>query len=73
MDDHRTRSEILQRNERTKALSNIGINIGTGLLAAGAVRLYFGTVDGHAIFWLIVGALLIWTGVAVLALLEAEV
>ena len=70
--DHKTRSEILQRNERTKLLSGLSSNFGTALIIAGAGRSFFQGIDFHAILWFIIGAVLIWTGWAVLTLLESE-
>lgn len=67
-----TRSEILQRNERIKALSGLCKTFGTALVIAGAGRWFYTRVDGYTIFWLVTGAVLIWSGLHILTLLEAE-
>lgn len=72
MDDCRIRSETLRRNEQIKARSNVATNIGTGLLAASAGRWFFESLDEHVIYWFVLGSMLIWGGIAHLALLEAE-
>jgi len=49
----KSRSEILQRNEQIKAASTLGLNLGTGLVAAGSARWFFDRFDEHVIFWLL--------------------
>lgn len=70
--DHTSRSQRLQRNEQVKAVSNLAANGGLALFAAGLGRWFFGTLDEHAMLWLLDGAAIIWAGVMVLTLLEAE-
>jgi hypothetical protein len=68
----RSRSELLQRNEQIKAMSTLGMNLGTALLIAGSGRWFFERFDEHVIFWLALGAVVIGVGVKGLVLLEAE-
>ena len=70
--DEKSRSELLQRNEQVKALSTLGMNLGTDLVVAGSGRWFFERFDEHVIFWLLLGAGVIWLGVKGLTLLEAE-
>lgn len=70
--DHVSRSLRLQRNEQVKAVSALAGNGGLALFAAGLGRWFFMTLDEHAILWLLDGAVIIWVGVMVLTLLEAE-
>lgn len=70
--DHRTRSEVLQRNEQIKAVSTLLTNFGSALGAAGAARWALQAFDDQVVLWILSGAALIWTGVKLLTLLEAE-
>jgi hypothetical protein len=70
--EERSRSQLLQRNEQIKALSTLGMNLGTGLTIAGSGRWFFERFDEHVIFWLTLGSVVIWLGVKGLTLLEAE-
>jgi hypothetical protein len=70
--EERSRSQLLQRNEQIKALSTLGMNLGTGLLVAGSGRWFFEVLDEYAMLWLLAGTALIWLGVYALTLLEAE-
>jgi hypothetical protein len=67
-----TRSELLQRNEQIKSVSGLCTTFGTGLVIAGAGRWFYTGVDGYTIFWLVIGPVVIWSGLHVLTLLEAE-
>lgn len=67
-----TRSEILRDNERIKAISGLCVNVGTALVIAGAGRWFYTAVDAYTILWLLVGPVIVWTGLHVLTLLEAE-
>jgi len=67
-----TKAEILQWNERVKAVSGLCINVGTALLVAGAARWFYTVVDIYTILWLIVGPVVIWSGLHALTLLESE-
>lgn len=67
-----TRSEILQRNEQIKSLSNFGSNAGLALLAAASARWFNVRLDGYVIFWAIAGLALIWSAVHFLTLLETD-
>ncbi len=71
--DEMSRSEILQRNEQVKAASNLAGNAGLALAAAGSGRWFIEGVDENAMFWLLAGAGLMWAGVKVLTLLDAEI
>lgn len=68
----RSRSQLLQRNEQIRALSTLGMNLGTALLIAGSGRWFFDRFDEHVIFWLALGSVVIGVGVKGLVLLEAE-
>ena len=68
----RSRSELLQRNEQIRALSTLGMNLGTALLIAGSGRWFFERFDEHVIFWLALGSVVIGVGVKGLVLLEAD-
>jgi hypothetical protein len=70
--DQGSRSEVLQRNEQIKALSTLGMNFGSALAAAGAARWFFQGLDDPVLLWLLAGTGIIWVGVRVLSLLEAE-
>lgn len=70
--DHTSRSRRLQRNEQVKAVSNLAANGGLALFAAGLGQWFFVALDLHAAMWLLDGAALIWAGVMILTLLEAE-
>ena len=70
--EEKSRSEILRRNEQIKAMSTLGMNLGTALLIAGSGRWFFERFDEHVIFWLTLGSFVIWLGVKGLILLEAE-
>ena len=67
-----TRSEILQRNERIKAVSGLCVNVGTALVIAGVGRWFYTAFDIYTILWLVVGPIVVWTGLHVLTLMEAE-
>jgi hypothetical protein len=67
-----TRSEILQRNERIKAISGLCINAGSALVIAGAARWFYTAFDIYTILWLVVGSVVVWSGLHVLTLLESE-
>ena len=67
-----TRSEILTKNERIKAISGLCVNVGTALVIAGAGRWFYTCLDIYTILWLIVGPVVVWSGLHVLTLLEAE-
>jgi hypothetical protein len=67
-----TRSEILQRNETIKAISGLCVNVGSALVIAGAGRWFYAELDEYTILWLCVGCVVVWTGLHVLTLLEAE-
>jgi hypothetical protein len=71
--DQKSRSETLQRNEQVKAASNLAGNAGLAIAAAGAGRWFFDGVDEYAMFWLLLGAGFMWTGVKSLTMLEAEI
>lgn len=66
-----TRSEILQRNEKVKAVFGMCVNVGTALAIAGAGRWFCTAVDLYTIFWLCIGPIVAWTGLHALTLLEA--
>jgi hypothetical protein len=68
-----TRSEIFQRNERIKSVSSLCVNLGTALLVAGAARWFYTAIDEYTMLWLISGPVVIWSGLHILALLEAEI
>jgi hypothetical protein len=70
--DHPSRSRRFQRNEQLKATSNLAGNAGLALLAAGLGRWFFGTLDRNAVLWLIDGVAILWVGLMLLTLLEAE-
>lgn len=70
--DQTAASQILQRNERAKALSGLLRTFGVALIIAGASRWFYTTIDTYTILWLVIGFLLIWIGFAVLSLLETE-
>lgn len=70
--DQKSRSELLQRNEQVKAASNLAGNAGLAIAAAGAGRWFFDGVDEYAMFWLLLGAGLMWIGVKALIMLEAK-
>jgi hypothetical protein len=70
--DELTRSEILQRNEKIKAVSGLCVNVGAALVIAGAGRWFYTAIDQYTIFWLVVGPVVIWSGLHALTLLEAE-
>jgi hypothetical protein len=70
--EERSRSQLLQRNEQIRALSTLGMNLGTGLIIAGSGRWFFERFDEHVIFWFTLGSVVIWLGVKGLILLEAE-
>ena len=70
--EERSRAQLLQRNEQIKALSTLGMNLGTALIIAGSGRWFFERFDEHVIFWLTLGSVVIWLGVKGLTLLEAE-
>lgn len=55
--EERSRSELLQRNEQVKAMSTLGMNLGTALIIAGAGRWFFERFDEHVMFWLTLGSL----------------
>lgn len=65
-----TRSELLQRNEQIKGLSGLCVTIGTALFIAGAGRWFHATVDVYTMLWLLIGPIVVWTGLHVLALSE---
>ena len=67
-----TRSELLQKNERIKAASSLCLNVGTALVIAGAGRWFYTAIDQYTILWLYVGPIVIWSGLHILTLLEAE-
>jgi hypothetical protein len=67
-----SRSEILQRNERIKALSGLCKTFGSALVIAGAGRWFYAAFDEYIILWLLIGALLLWSSLHVLVLLESE-
>jgi hypothetical protein len=67
-----TRSEVFQRNERIKALSGLCKTFGTALVIAGAGRWFYAEFDGYTIFWFVIGAMLLWSSLHILTLLEAE-
>ena len=67
-----SRSEVLQRNERIKALSGLCRTFGTALVIAGAGRWFYSAFDEYTILWLLIGALLLWSSLHILTLLEAE-
>lgn len=70
--DHTSRSRRFQRNEQLKAASNLAGNAGLALFAAGLGRWFFETLDRNAVLWLLDGAAIIWVGMMLLTLLEAE-
>jgi hypothetical protein len=67
-----SRSDLLQRNEQVKAVSTLAGNAGLALAAAGFGRWFLENLDEFVMFWLLCSAALIWTGVKVLIMLEAE-
>jgi hypothetical protein len=71
--DEKSRSEVLQRNEQIKAASSLMGNAGLALAAAGAGRWFFEGLDENALLWLLSGPGVIWIGVKLLTLLEAEI
>jgi hypothetical protein len=68
----RSQSELLQRNEQLKALSTLGLNGGLALIAWGLGRWFLEGLDENVMVSLLVGSGIIWPGVKVLVLLEAE-
>jgi hypothetical protein len=70
--DQKSRSEIVQRNEQVKAVSTLMGNAGLTLAATGLGRWFLLGLDEFVILWLLLSAALIWTGVKVLMMLEAE-
>ena len=71
--EEKSRSEILRRNEQVKAVSGLTGNAGLALAAAGAGRWFFEGIDEYAMFWLLLGAVLMGVGVKSLTMLEAEI
>ena len=67
-----TRSEVLQKNERIKSMSSLCANVGAALMIAGSGRWFYTAIDGNTILRLLVGPVLIWIGLQILSLLEAE-
>lgn len=67
-----TRSEILQRNERIKAVSSVCRNFGTALIIAGFGRWFYVAFDEYTMLWFVSGSVLIWSALHVLTLLESE-
>lgn len=70
--DRNSRSQLLQRNERVKAVSTLMGNAGLALVAAGLGRWFLEGLDGHGALWLLDGFAIIGVGVTLLTLLEAE-
>jgi predicted neuraminidase len=70
--NQKSRSEVLQRNEQIKAASTLVTNAGLTLVAAGFGRWFLQGFDDYVILWLLASAGLMWSGVKLLTLLEAE-
>jgi hypothetical protein len=70
--DGGSRSEVLQRNEQIKAVSGLIVNAGLALLAAALGRWFVQELDDYAVIWLVGSSGLMWSGVKMLTLLEAE-
>ena len=51
----RTRSQILQKNEKAKALSTMGGNLGTALSIAGFGSLWLNGLEPRPIVWIVFG------------------
>jgi hypothetical protein len=69
----RSSSERLAANERVNAMSRFFMNLGTALFAATSARVYFaGGIDGAAVLWLSGVILLMFCGLKLLDLLDAE-
>jgi len=66
-------SAALRNNERVKVVSSGLMNLGLGLVAAVAVRLFGSTTfDWASAIWSIGAVVLIWLSLMTLSLLEAE-
>ncbi len=68
----KSRSELFQRNEQVKAMSSLAGTGGLALFAAGLGRWFFETFDENVMLWLLAGSGIMWLGVKLLILLEAE-
>jgi hypothetical protein len=70
--DDRSRSQILQANEKTKVWSSVVANLGTALFASGFGRWWLTGFDPWVIVWIVGGGLLIFVGIHLLTFLDAE-
>ncbi len=68
----RSRSEILQFNERVKLISSIIANLSTALVAAAFGRWFLSAFDAFVLVWLAIAFVGVSLGVSVLTLLEAD-
>ncbi|MFL6843388.1 MAG: hypothetical protein ACJ8ER_00725 [Allosphingosinicella sp.] len=63
---------MLRKNEQLKAGSGVVTNLGTALIAATAARWFGIGFDAVVLIWLVIGLMVIWTGIRALTILEAE-
>jgi hypothetical protein len=65
-------SRVLQQNEKTKAWSGVGTNLGTALAASAFGRFWLVGIDLWVILWGVGGFFMIKGGIDVLGFLEVE-
>jgi fatty acid desaturase len=68
----RTRSQILQENEKAKAWSTIIANVGTALFAAGVGTLWLSGPQPWPVVWIILGIAIMGLATHLLNHLESE-
>lgn len=68
----RTRSKILQKNEKAKALSTMTGNLGTALSIAGFGTLWLNGAQPWPIVWIVFGFAIMMFAIQLLSDLEAE-
>ncbi|HMG47840.1 MAG TPA: hypothetical protein VK614_10305 [Allosphingosinicella sp.] len=66
------RSRVLRQNEKTKGWSTVLANLGTGLIATAAGRLWVVGLDVWVVVWSVLGYSLVRFGIHMLNDLEAE-
>ena len=65
-------AQTLRWNERFKAASGVMTNLGSALVAAAFARWFVVGLDLFVLGWLVVAIMLIWSGIHVLTVLEAN-
>jgi hypothetical protein len=65
-------SKTLRSNERFKAASGAVINLGSALLAGAFGRWFLVGFDPYVFQWLVTSAMMIWSGLHLLDMLETD-